>query len=200
MQQQINLYQDSLIDKPQPLQSRQAGLILAGFMVLLVLLGLLGYWQLRSANQKLEALQQQKAALETQLAGLEQKYPLRQKNELLEEEIRHTKETLKGQKQLLGFFADREEKGNDTVITILDGLARHNSPGVWLRRIRLAADGENIALAGSALRPEQVPQYLQSLGEKGVLGGQVFSRLTLARLKERPGQVDFNLESLAEGE
>jgi len=45
------------------------------------------------------------------------------------------------------------------------------------------------------MRPEQVPQYLQFLGEKGVLSGQVFSRLKLTRLQERPGQVDFSLES-----
>lgn len=200
MRQQINLYQDALIDKQEPLQSRQAGYIIAGFVVLLVLLGLFGYWQLRSANQNLETLQQQQAALEKKLAGLELEYPQRQKNELLEEEIRRAKETLTGQKQLLGFFADRDDKGNGAVIAVLEGLARHSSPGVWLRRIRLNGDGSNIALAGSALRPEQVPQYLQSLGAKGVLGGQVFSRLTLARLQERPGQVDFNLESMAEGQ
>jgi hypothetical protein len=56
-----------------------------------------------------------------------------------------------------------------------------------------------VELAGTALRPEQVPAYLQYLGQKGVFNGQVFSRLKLARLKERPGEVDFSLESTPEG-
>lgn len=197
MRQQINLFQSVLIDKQEPLQSRQVGLLLLGFSGLLVLLSLFHYWQLQTSNQQLLVLQQQKSVIEKQVLALEQQYPERQKNVQLEDEIDRAKEALAGQKQLLGYFADREEQGNVAVLDILDGLARHRSPGVWLRRIQLGATGKNVALSGSALRPEQVPLYLQSLGKKKVLGGQVFSRLTLARIQERAGQVDFSLESLA---
>ena len=195
MRQQINLFQAVLIDKPEPLQSRQVGLILVGFIALLLLLSLFGYWQLRSADQTLAELQQQKAVLENKVVALEQQHPERQKSALLEEEIKRARMALDGQKQLLGYFAVRDEAGNTAVLDVLDGLARHRSEGVWLRRIKLAAGAESIALAGSALRPDQVPQYLQSLGEQRVLGGQVFSRLSIARLQEKSGQVDFSLES-----
>lgn len=198
MRQQINLYQSVLIDKPEPLQIRQAGLILLLFAVLLLLLSLFGYWQMRGAGQQLAGLQQQQAALATQVAELEQRYPHREKNALLEQEIRRTRDLLMQQKQLLGYFSDREKSGNDVVLRILEGLARHRYQGVWLRRIQLGGGGKNIALDGTALHPEQVPQYLQSLGKKGVLSGQIFSRLKLVRLQDRPGQVDFNLESVVE--
>jgi hypothetical protein len=195
MRQQINLFQDVLIDKPEPLRSRQVGLIMLAFSGLLLLLSLLGYWQLRSAEQRLNALQQQRDTLQTKVVALEQQYPERQKSALLEEEIKRTSQTLDGQKQLLGYFALREKRGNQALLDILEGLARHRADGIWLRRIELLDGGANIALAGSALRPEQVPQYLQSLGGQGVLGGQVFSQLKIARLQEKPGQVDFSLES-----
>jgi len=198
MRQQINLFQAALIDKSEPLQARQVGLIMAGFAVLLILLSLFGYWQLQSADQQLADLQQQKLESETRVVALEQQHPERQESILLKEEIVRTKETLVGQKQLLGYFSVRDEESNGSILGVLEGLARHRSEGVWLRRIQLDVAGNNISLAGSALRPEQVPQYLQSLGDKGVLGGQVFSRMTLARLQERPGQVDFSLESLVE--
>jgi len=198
MRQQINLFQDVLLDKPQPLQARQTGSIIAVFVGLLIVFSVLAYWQLRTANQQFRALQQQKNALETKVLALEQQYPELQKSVQLVEKIEQTKAVLAGQQQLLGYFAGRSEKGNSETIEILEGLARNRSQGVWLRKIALNTADESVSLAGTALLPEQVPQYLQLLGEKKVLSGQVFSRLKLARLQERPGQVEFSLESLAE--
>lgn len=195
MRQQINLYQSVLIDKPEPLRLRQVGLILLLFSVLLALLSLFNCWQMRSAGEQLAVLRQQQARLAEQVATLERQYPERRKSALLEEEIRRTERIFEGQKRLLGYFSVREEGGNEKILNLLDGLARNLLPGVWLRRIQLAGSGRKMVLAGSAMRPEQVPQYLQFLGEKGVLSGQVFSRLKLTRLQERPGQVDFSLGS-----
>ena len=198
MRQQINLYQAVLIDRPEPLRLRQVGLILLFFLVLLALLSLFNFRQMRSAGEQLAVLQRQQARLSQQVATLEQQYPERQKSALLEEEIRRTEHILEGQKRLLGYFSVREEGGNEKILSVLDGLARNLRPGVWLRRIQLDGSGRKIVLDGSALHPKQVPRYLQFLGERGVLSGQIFSRLKLTRLQERPGQVDFSLESLAE--
>jgi hypothetical protein len=200
MRQQINLYQAVLIDKPEPLQRRQVGLLLLGFAALLALISLFGYWQLHSAKQQLDVLQQQKSAVEQKVVALEQQYPERQKSALLAEEIKRAEEQLAGQERLLGYFSLRDKEEQKSVISIFEGLARHRAPGVWLRRIKLDVATDNIALAGSALRPEQVPGYLQSLGQKNVLGGQVFSRLTLTGLQERPGVVEFSLASQAESQ
>lgn len=200
MRQQVNLYQAVLIDKREPLRARQVGLILLLFIALLTVLSLLGYRQTGGASQRLAALQKQQTAKIATITALEEQYPQRQKNALLEEEIQRSRDLLEEQKQLLGYFSVREEAGNDGILQLLDGLARNQRQGVWLRRIQLADGGRNIALDGSAVRPELVPQYLESLGEKGVLAGQVFSRLKLARLQEQPGQVDFSLESLPVGQ
>lgn len=198
MRQQINLYQAVLIDTPEPLRLRQVGLILALFLALLAVLTLFSFWQMRDVSQQLVSLAEQQREKAELVATLERQYPERQKSVLLDTEIARSRDLLAGQKKLLGYFSVREEGNNDRILEILDGLARNRQKGLWLQRIRLTANGRNIALAGSALRPEQVPLYLQSLGEKGVLHGQVFSRLQLSRLQERPGQVAFSLESVEE--
>jgi len=199
MRQEINLYQAVLIDQPEPLQARQSGLYLLAFSVLLVGLALFSYWQLHSRQQLLADLQQQETQRTAQVALLEQQFPPRKKNQLLVEKIQHIEQQLKGQQQLLGYFADRNKAGNDIILETLEGLAKHVQKGVWLKRIQLDGSGQNVQLAGAALRPEQVPAYLQYLGQQGVFKGQVFSSLKLARLKERPGEVDFKLESIPEG-
>ncbi len=196
MRQQINLYQAVLIDKPQPLQARQAGLILLACIALLLLFSLLGYRQLRSTETQLAGLEQQRAEVIARIAELEKKYPLREKNALLEEKIQQVEQQLSSQKQLLDYFSMRGAQGNDSILEVLDGLARHRQEGLWLQKIKLDAVEQNILLAGSALRPEQVPQYLQSLAEQDVLSGQVFSRLKLTRMEEQPGLVNFSLESM----
>jgi len=198
MRQQINLFQAVLIDKPEPLQASQVKLILGLFIALLTVLSLFGYWQLNNAEQQMSKLQLQKDTLESQVVALEKKFPERQKSALLIEEIHRSEGALAGQKKLLGYFSLRSNDGNGSILAILSGLAQHRAKGIWLRRIQLSTAGRDIALDGTALRPEQVPQYLQSLGEQKVLVGKVFSRLSLARLDERSGQVDFSLESLAD--
>ncbi|SHJ78716.1 Fimbrial assembly protein (PilN) [Malonomonas rubra DSM 5091] len=198
MRQQINLFQAVLIDKPEPLQAAQLKLILLLFLALLGLLSLFGWWQLNSAAGELAGLQQQQQGLEKKVQLLEEKYPERRKSSLLEEELRRSEQRLAGQKQLLGYFSDRSEQGNQIYLETLSGLAQYRTKGVWLRRIQLSASGQAVALDGSALKPDQVPQYLQLLGKENVLGGKVFSRLALTRLNEQAGSVDFSLESLTE--
>lgn len=198
MRQQINLFQSVLIDKREPLQLQQVKLILWLFLGLLAVLSLLGYWQLYNANQQATALQQQRSDLAAQVDALALQYPERQKSALLEQELQRTKATIEGQKTLLGYFSQRNADDNSSMLQVLEGLARHRSQGVWLRRIQLGGAGRQISLEGSAQRPEQVPQYLQSLGEKKILGGKVFSHLSLKQLEQNSGQVDFSLESLAE--
>ncbi|NOY12605.1 MAG: hypothetical protein GXP51_02620 [Deltaproteobacteria bacterium] len=125
MRQQINLYQAVLIDKPEPLRLRQGGLILLLFSVLLALLSLFNFWQMRTAGEQLAVLRQQQDRLSEQVATLERQYPERRKSALLEEEVRRTEGVLEGQKRLLGYFSVREEGGNERILNLLDGLARN---------------------------------------------------------------------------
>ncbi len=197
MQQQINLYQEQLQEKSQPWQARQAGLLL-----LLVVCGMLAlsgyvYWQADVGIAQAERLQGERDSLAERVAELETQYPQPQKNVLLEEKLRQLETRIQGQRQALDFFASGEDR-NQAMIATLEGLARHRAEGVWLRQVRLEQAGQRVRLAGSAQRPEQVPAYLQLLGDNFVFAGKLFDRFRLERLNEQPQQVEFVLESTQE--
>ncbi|PLX83712.1 MAG: hypothetical protein C0618_12370 [Desulfuromonas sp.] len=197
MRQQINLYQDSLIDRPQPLNLKQVGFLFVLLCGLLSVISLYDFWTLNASLEELTSLQSQRDLLSAEVVQLSEQYPAPQKDAQLEADIATAEQKLAAQNQMLGYFSSRDEQINASILDILDGLARHRLEGLWLEKIHLAAGGNDILLSGAALTPEHIPLYLQTLASADVLDGQVFSRLKLARLSERPGQVTFSLESVS---
>ncbi|MEA3362031.1 MAG: PilN domain-containing protein [Thermodesulfobacteriota bacterium] len=198
MRQQINLYQDILINKPEPFQSRQVGIILVAIVICLALVGFYSYQQVNSLQTQADELRQQQQLARAQVVELEKQYPVRSPNILLQEKIKRLEQKLQGQRKALDYFTRQDRESNGTILASLEGLARHPLQGIWLRQISLLKRGQEVQLSGSALKPEDIPDYLQLLGEKNVFGGQVFARLKLNRLKERADQVDFKLDSAQE--
>lgn len=199
MRQQINLYQDILVDKPEPFQSRQVGVLLLLVLVGLGLLGIYGYWQVNALENQADALRQQQQVLSRQVVQLEEQHPVREPGALLLEKIKRTELSILGQRQALDYFSEQEHGENERVLTSLEGLARFPQKGLWLRRVSLLKSGREVQLAGSAVMAEIIPEYLQLLGEENIFGGQVFSRLQLKRIEDQGGRVDFELDSAAGG-
>ena len=198
MRQQINLYRDELIDKSEPFQSRQAGLVLVAAVFFLALVGFYSYWQTATVKKEVVGLRQQQQIADARVIELETLYPKPQQSILLQEKIHRIEQQLQGQRKALDYFSKQDQKSNGKILTSLEGLARHPQKGIWLRSISLLRGGQDVQLTGSALKPEQIPDYLQLLGEKNIFAGQVFARLKLNRLSERKGQIDFELDSVLE--
>ncbi|MEA3545500.1 MAG: hypothetical protein U9R69_09825 [Thermodesulfobacteriota bacterium] len=196
MRQQINLYRDELIDRPEPFQSRQTGLILAMVVVGLVLVGCFSYWQTRSLTAQVVELRQQQQVASGRVAELEKQFPKLEKSVLLQKKIHRLEEELQGKRDALDYFSRQDKQSNGVILESLENLARYRQPGIWLQRITILQRGQEVQLFGSALKPEQIPEYLQLLGEKNVFGGQVFARLKLDRLKEKDDQINFRLDSV----
>ncbi len=198
--QQINLLQDVLFDKPKPLRSQQALLILLAVVVLAVLLSLGSYWLTARTAQQVRLLNGKRDAAAAKLVELEAQYPVPVKDVLLEEKIVRLERQLRGLNQSLDSADLPQPERNAVLLKSLEGLARHPLSGVWLTRVRIGQSPGDLAMAGSALRTELVPAYLQLLRDQNVLGGRVFSGLSVNRLAEKPGQVDFELKSAAGGQ
>ena len=196
MRQQINLYQGVLIDKPEPFQGRQVGMLLVAVVICVALAGFYSYWRATSVQAQVNALRQQQQLVSTQVAALEKQYPEREQSALLQGKIKRVELELQGQRKALDYFSKQDQQGNGTILASLEGLARYPQQGVWLRQICLLSGGAEVKISGSAVKPERVPEYLRLLGEKNIFGGQVFARLELKRLKERAGQIDFELDSM----
>lgn len=203
MRQQINLYQDILIDKPEPLQSRQVGAIM---LVIVCCLGLLVAYSSYRANElaaRVKELRHDNARASAQLAALQKQYPKPQKSVLLEEKVHRLERDIENSRSTLEFFDKNDHTSNARILESLEGLARHPFAGLWLRRIRLYDGGTEVQLSGSAVQADRVPDYLALLGEQNIFGGKLFSRLKVQRLHEdnadreddTHGRVDFVLES-----
>ena len=195
MRQQINLYQDALIDKPEPFQSRQVCLFLLLLVIGLAFVGYLSYRGAHSAQLHVSQLRQQQQLLNQQVNELEEKYPPRQPNRLIQEQVLRLEKEVAGLRTALNYFSNQETQNNETILASLEGLARYPQAGLWLRKVTFLRGGDELRLAGSALKPELIPEYLKLLGEKSIFGGQVFSRLALNRLDEQDGVINFELDS-----
>ena len=83
----------------------------------------------------------------------------------------------------------------------LEGLAKRTLDGVWLHQIKIERGGDGLALAGSALHPELLPQWLEGMREEPGLAGRAFQTVRIQRSDPAkgatPGSIDF---ALATGE
>lgn len=199
MRQQINLYQQGLIDRPAPLAARQAGRLLVLALVCAVLLGSYGYWRGNELESQRALLAQRQEQMRTRIADLEQQFPLRQISPLLQQRVARLEQELNQLEQTLDFVLQEEQGRNKEMLAALEGLAQRRHAGLWLKQIRLSRQGYDVELSGRAFTPELVPDYLQWLSDEGVFYGLTFSRLRLARLQEYPGHVDFIIGSSAAG-
>jgi hypothetical protein len=195
MRQQINLYRGNLIDQPEPLRSRQAGLVLLVVFLLVSLFAGYSYRQLSVSQQRLAALKEQNKSLGALVSELEKQYPEPRENAVLKAKIRRLEMEIQGQRQALSYFADKDNNSNTAILTSLEELARHPYRGLWLRRVRMLQQGEQVELAGSALEAKQIPEYLQMIGEKNIFAGKMFAQLKLKRVQERNKRIDFTLGS-----
>lgn len=195
MRQQINLYQDVLIDRPEPLQSRQFVMLIIAALACLALLGGFSYWQLGAAEMQRDALRQEVEVTGQRVAELEQLYPEKRKNALLEEKIKRLEGRIAGQREALVYFSEQDTESNAALLASLEGLAQSSVKGVWLNRVSLLQRGDNVSLAGTALAAELVPEYVGLISRDNVFGGRVFSLLKLDRLEKQGGRIDFKLKS-----
>lgn len=198
MRQQINLYQDILIDKPEPLLRRQTGYVILVAVACLIFIVGYSYRQTVSAKTERNGLFDLVQADSQRVTALEKQYPEIKMNVLLKEKIVRLEQEIRGQQQALNYFSDQDVQSNNAILATLDGLAKTPYKGVWLSHIRLFERGEEVFLAGTATSAEQVPDYLALLGSQNVFAGQLFSRLMLNRAEKFSGQVDFILKSSQE--
>ncbi len=193
--QQINLYQDSLIEKPESFQSRQALALLGILCVLLAVVYGVNRWQGTKLAEEVIRLERQNKQLVAEVATLQQLYPEKHKSVLLEEKLLRAKEQIREREDILKYFRELDDVQSNRIIQVLDGLARNPLNNIWLDSITLHGKGEHIQLTGRALSSEVVPDYLKMLADQEVFSGKLFSRFKLEQMAEEDDVVQFVLES-----
>lgn len=194
MYQQINLYQP-VFRHEKKVFSALTLLQLLGVIVL-VLVGVYGglRWQLAQVEQNLASLENQHAQLTRQIETLEQQSRSGGELEILDARIDQLEQRSGMLDRLLGEMDDFQAPER-RFSSLLTGLARVQTPGLWLTRIELLADG-GATLVGRAWAPRHIPAYLERLGDEPQLGGLDLSQVRINNGPETGG-VRFSLSNRA---
>lgn len=196
MYQQINLYQP-VFRHEQKVFSALTLLQLLGVMVL-VLVGLYGglRWQLGQLEGNRAALEAQRQQLTGQIETLEQA-AAGGELETLDSRIAELEQQTAMLDRVLGEM-DAFQAPQQQFSSLLTGLAQVRTPGLWLTRIELLADG-GATLEGHAWQPERIPRYLEQLGDSERLGALGLNQVRIDNGPES-GRVRFSLSNQGSGD
>ncbi|MDW7645044.1 MAG: PilN domain-containing protein [Desulfuromonadales bacterium] len=197
MNQEINLYQPSVLEKKEPLSA--ARMLALALMGLVLLAGYYAYaaWQVRELDQQAHTLEARQSALTAQITSL-QEGASRQKSPLLQHEVERLTAELAAKEPLLHLFEQPRGDAVPAFSTYLEGLSRRTPAGLWLTRIVVAPKPGDSLLEGGCLKAETVPAFLQELQKEPAFAGLAFSSFQLFRSDMEPRFINFVLETRQE--
>jgi hypothetical protein len=170
--QQINLHQPVVRRKQGTLSAQTACAALLTIVLALAGIWAFAWWQLHGMGREVDlARAQQQAQRAQQAAQTAQLDALSQEElDLLTAKLSAAIEVksramtlIQSESSVRAGFAER-----------LAALATRHVDGIWLDQLTLGASRDAMSLSGSALTPDLVPRYLQSLaGDPALRGGEI---------------------------
>ncbi len=196
--QQINLYQP-IFRKQEKIFSARA-MLQGGAMIVGGLLLVFAYasWQTAALNRQVAELERQRAQGQARLVELARKYPKRAQDPELASRAERVRTAVVAKQKVLAAMGGKELGNREGFTVQLEALARQRPPMVWLKTIGISDGGREFLLAGSALKPEQIPQYLQRLSTEPAFAGSEFRSFVMNRPEKGRDQVDFTLRTTPE--
>lgn len=184
MRQQINFYRSEFIAKKDRLGA--GPLMMIGGLVVLAMIAayLFGTYQSMSIERELKSVKAQELDARERLENFDAGGG---EMESWSRRLEDAKRALREQELVLNMVVDSSLGDIDGFSRYLTSLARMNTDGLWLSRIRLSALGDNTQLVGQALRAELIPVYLQRLAEEEPFIEQRFSQFLIDRPEEESG-------------
>jgi hypothetical protein len=176
--QQINLYNPLLL-KQQKLFSlntmaQALGLILLGIFLFY------GYAWYRVADLEKQMAETARLHRDT-LAQLEQtksKLGPRKASKLLEDEVTRMEAQVDTRRRIIGLMEQGELGNSQGFSEYFRAFARQTMDGLWLTGFRVSGSGD-MAISGRALKPEQVPVFINHLKREKILEGKTFTTLEM---------------------
>ncbi len=191
--QQINLYQPILKQQEKVFSAK--ALLQAGLVVMTGLLLVYGYasWQTRGLEQQLGEFVAQRDAANRRLASVAAQFPAPARDEQLVAQVEASRRELEAKRRLVDVLAKPDWGNTRGFSEQLEAFARRRPQQLWIRELRIAQGGREVGLVGSTFAPEQLPRFIQSLGDESSLRGIAFTRFLMERAEEEPRRVDFSV-------
>lgn len=198
MIQQINLYQDILKqNQTKPVINRYF-YALSGAILLLIGCSIYLASDLNSTKKTLQQARQQLGDSELRIQLLKAKFPNRQLNPLLEQEILQTQNMLISLSKVIDLLTDNKSDLTQGYSRYFTALARQGIADVWLSNIIMVGEYNSLKLQGSTYKAEKIPVFLQKLNNESVFQGRSFAKLIMTQAKEDEDMIDFTVSTTTE--
>jgi hypothetical protein len=200
MQQQINLYQEQFHIR----KAKGPGLLLwgpVGFIAVLLLISAFEYWTSVRLENRLQEVSAEYEQLQAEMDRLQLAVKQRSKDPALERKMLRLDRELRRKRKSLELLAGDDAAANKQGLSeYLVALSEIDQEELWLEHISIQSGGLAVELRGKTIKPEEVPVYLQDLGQFSVYEDKAFRSFILARDEERRGLNHFLLSTSADGE
>jgi len=200
MQQQINLYQEQFHIR----KAKGPGLLLwgpVGLIAVLLVISAYEYWNSVRLDKRLQEVSAQYEQLQAEMDRLQIVVKQRSKDPALERKMLRLDRELRRKRKSLELLAGDDAAANKQGLSeYLIALSQTDQDELWLEHISLHSGGLAVELRGKTLKPEEVPVYLQELGNYTVYEDKAFHSFILARDEDRAGLNHFILSTSAEVE
>lgn len=194
MQQHINFC--SQLDRvvEPPFSARQQAILLG--LVAIVMLGIYGFmsWNNNDLESELAGMQaaHQKGTDELTVLQAEKAKQLRETS--VKSELTILTENISFRRELLANI-DPDATTGQNFAAHLEGLARQHIDGMWFTDIHLVDGGEKLSLAGTTVKPEYLPRYIQNLTAENIFSGHQFRVFRMKASEERNDVLDFEVRA-----
>ncbi len=181
--QNVNLFQPQFHPKKEPLPFSQWLFVLLFVIATFGGLSWLKLTQIEKIEQQVLSLDDQHQTLMTQLSNVAMSNNASKKKAVKESEIADKEKDLKARRELVSTLSGGKYGSTDGFSDYLSALARQRVEGTWITGLSVQKGGDQLAIAGSSLKPELAPIYLQNLSNEKAFSGKTFSVLELNRLE-----------------
>jgi Tfp pilus assembly protein PilN len=211
MSRQINLFNPIFLKQEKQFSALTMLQALGIILLCAILLTLYTRFQLSNLESEKQATATQLQLAQNQLAKVTVEYGPKQKDPTLASQLRRAELEVKSLQQISQLLGEGGIGNTAGYSNYLSAFARQISGGIWLTGLTIQGAGSEIAIQGSALRPESVPAYLSRLRSEPIMQGASFATLEMQLPKPiedksktdkdqklvQPAYINFNLRSSA---
>jgi len=200
MIQQVNLYQNCLKQDQSTSAINQYIYTLIAIVILLTGFSIYLFIEQQDIENTLKSHKQQLTEAETKVQLLHVKYPKQQINKLLSQEISNSQNMLSNLNRVISLLSDKSSDQTQGFSRYFIALARQNINDVWLTKISINSQSQQIHIQGSTYKPKKIPTMLEKLHNEIIFKGKTFAKLTMEQEKDSDNKVNFSVSTSTEAD
>lgn len=192
--QQINLLQPELRTSQKRLPLNKALTYTGVLVAVIAVVSGVQWWQQYSQSQNLIAAKQDEKKLLKQIETVTSEIAAMSDDSDFKRVLLEKEQELNNKTNVLTVLSGQKFGNTKGFAEQFTGLSRQHVDGLWITALNIHAGGSKLNIQGSTYSPEQVPRYLQNLGNETSFKGVEFKTFLMER-DQGSSQVNFDIRS-----